>query len=315
MDAEDLICGVEDVEYESGRPYWYACPQLSTLPSIGPQHGGNTELILAQEPDVIFFSANAATIQEANEYQELTGIPVVALNFGDLNDYREDFYNSLRIIGDVLNKSERAEALINDINEMIEDLNNRTENILQEDKYWCYVGGVSARGGHGITSTEIRYSSLEFINGKNSAENVTTAPNTEHAYLDLEQLFEWQDNGVLDYIIIDGGGYDTCITELKNSTEGAAGALECAGGENPCLVMVLPYNWYHHNYATVFANAYYLGKRFFSDQFSDLDYSEGKIYDEIYKKFLGEGVYSEMAAQYYGGFHNITRTEIDTYGT
>ena len=306
MDAENLVCGVEEVDIlYSGRPYTFACPELASLPSIGPQFGGEPELILAQEPDVIF--STYLTIAQANELQELTGIPVVVLEYGDLNDNRDDFYNSLRIIGDILNKSDRAETLISDIENLIEDLDNRTNEIPEYEKLWCYVGGIGYRGTHGITSTECQYSPLEFINGKNSAENVTVG----HAFIDIEQLFEWEGDGVLDYIIVDAGGYDMCIVNLQNTTVGGgAGDLECVEAGDPRVVMTLPYNWYTTNFATVLVDAYYLGIRFFSDQFSDLNYTDGHIYEEIYEKFVGESVYSEMANYYYGGFHNITHAEI-----
>jgi iron complex transport system substrate-binding protein len=311
MNSEDLVCGVEDIEkLYNPTPYSFAYPELAGLPSIGPQFGGDPELILAQEPDVIF--STYLTIEDADELQQLTGIPVVNLEYGDLDNGRNNFYNSLRIIGEVLGKGDRAENLIDDINNMIEDLNNRTKDIPDIEKEWCYVGGVSYYGLHGIKSTECQYTPLVFINGKNSAENVTYG----HAYLDIEQLFQWERvNHVLDYIIVDSGGYDICMLDLQNKTIGAgAGDLYCIQAIPPRAVMTLSYNWYATNYDTVFVDAYYLGKRFFPDQFSDLNYTDGNIYDDIYDNFLGVRVYEDVAnanVPGHEGFHNITHTEID----
>ncbi|MFW9987552.1 MAG: ABC transporter substrate-binding protein [Candidatus Odinarchaeota archaeon] len=310
MDVENLVCGVEEVEkLYSARPYTFACPELADLPEIGPQFGGDPELILAQEPDVIF--STYITIADADELQQLTGIPVVELEYGDLNEGREDFYNSLRIIGEVLDKKDRAEILINDISDMIEDLNNRTKDIPDSAKKWCYVGGIGHRGTHGITSTECQYSPLAFVNGKNSAENVTIG----HAFIDIEQLFQWEADNTLDYILVDAGGYDMCMADLQNKTSGAgAGDLECIKANPPNAVITLPYNWYTTNFGTVIIDAYYLGKTFFPNQFADLNYTNGNIYNDIFEKFVGERVYEDMANTYvpgYEGFHNITHTEID----
>ncbi len=311
MNAKDLVCGVEDIEKEyNPTPYSFAYPELSALPSIGPQFGGDPELILAQEPDIIF--STYLTIADADNLQKLTGIPVVNLQYGDLNEGRNDFYNSLRLLGEILGKGNRAEELINDIDEMIEDLNNRTKNIPDAVKEWCYVAGASYYGTHGIRSTECQYAPLAFINGKNSAENVAYG----HAYIDIEQLFQWERvDGTLDYIIVDSGGYNMCMVDLQNKTlEMGAGDLNCIKTVPPRAVMTLGYNWYSTNYDTIFIDAYYLGKRFFPDQFSDLNYTNGNIYNNIYEKFLGERVYENMANAYvpgYEGFHNITHAEID----
>jgi len=310
MDAEDLVCGVEEVEKTpNARPYIFACPELSELPSIGPMFGGDPELIVEQDPDIIF--STYTTAEEANTLQELTGIPVVVLNHGDLNEGKQNFYNALTLLGDILQKQSRAADLINYIEGLIKDLNDRTKNVTDSEKKWLYVGGIGYRGAHGLESTECQYSPLRFINGKNSAQNLTTS----HAFIDMEQLFKWENEGKLDYIIVDGGGYSMCINDLKNTTGRYGPAnLECVNNDPPRLIMVLPYNWYSHNYATIFIDAYYLGKRFFPEEFSEIKITGiNNIFDDIYENFLGKGVYEDMSNFYYGGFHNITHTEIETF--
>ncbi|MGV9198297.1 MAG: ABC transporter substrate-binding protein [Promethearchaeia archaeon] len=306
LESEDKVCGVEEVEKdESARPYTYAVPELSELPCIGPQFGGDPELIAEQDPDVIF--ATDQTVEKTDELQELTNIPVIGLNYGDLDDNKDVFYDTLGIMAEVLGKEDRANELTQYIDSLIEDLDERTKEIDNEDKEWIYVGGIGQRGAHGLDSTEVNYSPLRFINGKNTAENVSTSDG--HAFVDKEKLFDWEEHGVLDYIIVDGGGYDMCIDDLQNDTIG--GQLDCVEADPPRVIMTLPYNWYTTNFATVFCDAYYLGERFFPEQFSDVTYSDGEIYDQIYKEFVGAEVYDDMAEFYYDGFHNITAEEIN----
>ncbi|MFW9987045.1 MAG: ABC transporter substrate-binding protein [Candidatus Odinarchaeota archaeon] len=315
--AEDLVCGVEDIERLSqssiGRPYLYAHPELSNLPSIGPQFGGDPELILGQKPDMIFITYG--TIEEANTLQVQTGVPVVALGYGEyFGDLQLDyFYDSLDLLGNILDKQDRAIELKNYINQLITDLGNRTKNIAPGDNEWIYVGGIGHQGVHGIASTDCQYEPLEYINGNNTASLIEGC--TGHAFINTEQLFQWESQNQLDYILVDAGGYGLCLQDLQNKSAGGVGLLNCIQDNPPHAIMTLPYNYYTTNLGTVFADAYYLGKRFFPEEFSDLNYSNGKIYDDIYEKFVGKGVYMDIENDFYGGFHNITRTEIDDYGS
>ncbi|MFO8020010.1 MAG: ABC transporter substrate-binding protein [Promethearchaeia archaeon] len=309
LEAEDKVCGVEEIErQESARPYTYAVPELSELPCIGPQFGGDPELIVEQDPDVIF--ATYQTVEQTDELQELTNIPVIGLEYGDLDDNKGVFYDTLSIMAEVLGEEERADELTQYIDDLIEDLDNRTKDIDDANKDWVYVGGIGYRGAHGLDSTEVRYSPLRFINGKNTAENVSTPDG--HAFIDYEQLIQWEnETEVLDYILVDGGGYDMCMQDLQNDTIG--GELDCVTANPPRVIMTLPYNWYTTNFATVFADAYFLGETFFPNHFSDLNYTNGQIYDNIYKRFVGAEVYEDMSDFYYGGFHNISQTNLTEY--
>lgn len=318
MEAEDLICGVEEIEKLSqssiGRPYLYANPELADLPSIGPQFGGDAELILGQDPDVIFMTYG--TVEEADTLQEQTGIPVVALGYGEyFGDLQLDsFYDSLDLLGEILDKEDRAEELQDYIDGLIDDLDTRTKDIEAGDKEWIYVGGIGHQGTHGIASTDCAYEPLEYINGKNTASLIEGCDG--HAFIDTEKLFDWEASNPscqLDYILVDGGGYDLCMQDLQNESAGGVGLLDCVQDDPPRVIMTLPYNYYTTNLGTVLADAYYLGQRFFPDKFSDLDYTDGKVYDDIYKKMVGKGVYDDMVNDFDGGFHNITRSEIDNY--
>jgi hypothetical protein len=105
------------------------------------------------------------------------------------------------------------------------------------------------------------------------------------------------------------------MLDFQNTTLGAgAGDLNCIKAIPPRAVMTFSYNWYTTNFATVIVNAYNLGDVFFPDEFDDLNYTNGHIYDDIYEEFLGERVYEDMAntnVPGYEGFHNITHAEID----
>ena len=290
LDAAPRVVGVEDTEKkELTKPYLMAHPELAKLPSIGPIHGGDAELIMAQKPDVIFWTS--ATAGNADALQQKTGIPVVVLNYGDLDNQKSIFYQALRITAKVLHKQARAEKLIGYIEAQIKNLDGRTQKAPQNQT--VYVGGVSFRGAHGMTSTEPDYAPFRYVNAKNAAAGI----GLEHIFIEKEKLIQWNP----DKIFIDTGGYQLVLNDLA---AGSTLAQSLQAVKNGQLYTVLPYNWYTTNFETVLANAFYIGKVLYPAQFQDVT-PETKA-DEIYKMFVGKGVYGEMKKMY-GGFQKVER--------
>lgn len=288
LEAAQMVAGVEDTERKDiTKPYLMAHPKLAKLPSIGPIHGGDAELIVALKPEVIFWTYT--TKGSADSLQRKTGIPVVVLNYGDLDNQKNNFYEALRITAKVLNKQARAEQLIDYIESSIKDLASRTQNAPQNDP--VYVGGVSYRGSHGITSTEPEYAPFRYVNAKNVAAGI----GLEHVFIEKEKLIQWNPSK----IFIDSGGYHLVMNDLA---AGSVLAQSLQAVKNGQLYTVLPYNWYTTNFETVLANAFYIGTVLYPRQFKDIN-PETKA-DEIYATFVGKGVYTEMK-RVYGGFHKV----------
>ncbi len=286
MNSTDLLAGVEEYEITGGlmgRPYALANPQLSELPSIGPIHGGDMELIVDQEPDLIF---RADSAEEADEYQEQTGIPAINLAIGDLGENRDGFYGSLRLIGEILDKEARADEIIEYIDSNIQDLRDRTDDISSENKSKVYVGGVLHRGAHDLRSTYSDYAPFEFVN----ADNVAGGLGSDHAMVDEEAILKWDP----DIIFVDMGSYTRDTIDLDKLVY-----EELKAFQNGDLYGILPYNWHHINYGTVLASSFYVGSVIYSEEFSDIDLVEKA--DEIYEMLVGEPVYEYMERDL-GGF-------------
>jgi len=288
MEATDLLAGVEEYEQgdQIGRPYALAHPRLSEKGSIGPIHGGDMELITAQEPDVIF---RASSAEEADRYEERTGIPTIDLNIGDLGEDRDEFYGSLRLIGEVLDKEERAEEVIDFIDSTIEDLQDRTKDITSEEKSDVYVGGVLHRGAHDLRSTYSDYAPFEFVN----AENVAGDLETDHAMVNEEAILEWDP----EIVFVDMGSYTRDMIDLDDQNYQDIKAFQEGN-----LYGVLPYNWHHINYGTVLASSFYVGSVLYPEEFSDVDPEEKA--DDIYDMLVGEPVYGDMEDDL-GGFTEL----------
>ena len=308
LQAQDDVVGVDSLEKEEsafeGRPYALANPQLKDYPLIGEFRGkDDPEKIIAISPQAILKTGtsgqSAATNgADADTLQNKTGIPVVMFPYGSLKneEQKAEMYNSLRIMGQVVGKQERAEEVINYINATMQDLENRTADIPESERKTAYIGGVSMAGAHGIISTEPAYPPFLWVN----ANNVAAGMGAEHADIAKEALVDWDP----EYIFIDIGtlqvGNEGAIGELKNDT--SLSGLSAV--KNKKVYGVIPYNYYSTNYESVLANAYFVGKVLYPDRFEDID-PEAKA-DEIYTFFLGKPVFSELNGQYDNlGFKSI----------
>ncbi len=296
--AQDRIVAVDDVEKSRpmfrARPYALANPQFSSYPLFGEFRGhDNPELIagLDPQPDVIFKTYGQMGYNP-DELQNKTGIPVVVLNYGDLLDYREDLYQSLRLMGRILGETGRAEEVVAFFDGIIADLNKRTAAVLNELKKTCYVGGIAFKGPHGLQSTEPSYPPFLLINVKSVAYD-PDKPLSELSHADVakEKIVEWDPEFLfIDLATIQSGEASGALYELRNDP-----AFKTLSAVRQGKVFgVLPYNWYTQNFGNTFADAYFIGTVVYPDRFSDINPAEKA--DEIYAFLVGAPVFGEMNA-------------------
>ncbi len=301
----DYVVGVEQIEIDmpTGRPYMLANPLLATLPVIGqggPNNALDPEKILAVTPDVIF-STYAADAAAADELQTKTGIPVVVLsyggkNFGTTAIFGQTVQDSLLLVGQITGQTDKAQAAVDFIKQAQQDLEDRTKDISDADKPSVYLGGLGARGAHGIESTQGQYVLLDVIHAKNVVDETGKSGSM---MIDKEKLLEWDP----DFIFIDQGGYAAVVDDYQKSP---AFYEALSAVENGNIHSQLPYNYYNTNIDTAIADAYYLGKILYPEAFDDID-PAGKA-DEIYQALLGQPLYAQMA-ETFGGFGELTLSD------
>jgi iron complex transport system substrate-binding protein len=296
LQAADRVVGVDDREQKkfntsgfgmpSGidKPYNLANPGLATMPYIGGKTG-DPELIAAQNPDVVFFTFT--TGKDAQTLQEKSGRPVVALTTGDLGKNKDVFYQSLRLMAKILGKEQRAESITSYIDRTIKDLNDRTKDIPADKRPRVYVGGIAFNGAHGFLSTDPAYSPLLMVNGNNVAASASVGG---QMMIDKEKLLDWKP----DVIFVDEASYSLVKEDLRDPVYQSLPAVK-----NGRVYAVMPYNWYANNYDTVLADAYYIGKTLYPEQFADVDPAQKA--DEIYTMLDGKPVYGDMKTLF-GGF-------------
>ncbi len=296
LQGQDMIVGVDSIENRrstfDARPYALANPQFKKMPIFGEFRGrDNPEqiLILTPQPQVIFKTYSQMGY-DPSELQQKTGIPVVVLNYGNLTHFRPELYTSLRLMGTVLGKEERAEQLISFFEETISDLEQRTKNISTKKHPEVYLGGVAFKGPHGFQSTEPTYPPFKFVHASNLAYDIAmTKKELSNSSIAKEKIVAWDPDFIfLDLATLQLGDEAGGLHELK--TDPAYQSLSSV--KNNRVYGLLPYNSYTQNYGSILANAYYIGKLLYPDRFNDIN--PGEKADEIYSFLVDKPLFTTM---------------------
>jgi iron complex transport system substrate-binding protein len=304
VNGSENIVGIEQMDKDdpTGRPYLMAYPELRDLPLIGPGGPNNSpdaEGLLTVLPDVIF-TMYITDMAAVDELQRKTGIPVIALSYGQVSTFDPDVYESLRIIGKVTGSETAAEEKIAFMETWRADLHDRTAAIPDSEKPYVYVGGLGARGFHGIESTQINYSLFNAVNARNVVDGIEQSEDrsflSTSIMIDKEMLIEWNP----DILFIDAAGFSMVQQDYQENPDFYQ---TLSAVQNDALYSQLPFNYYYTNIGTAIANAYYIGKVVYPEKFTDIEPEE--IADEIYQSLLGQPLYNRVSEDY-GGFGQLT---------
>ena len=275
----------------SDLPYMLAFPELYNLPIVNIGAGGsgfNYEKIIELNPDIIFMGSS--NIKKIDDLQRKTNIPVIALYTGAIGTPKQYgmYYNSLRIAGKALGVEEKAEELIDFIENYFQDLNERIKNIPDGEKLTVYIGGRAFYGSHGITGTDPQWPPFKLIQAKNIVGDLSDI--SCGISIDKEALIGWNP----DIIFISPVSLSTIENELAMTPY-----KELKAVKEKNIYYVLPYCWYSYNKENVIADAYFLGKILYPDEFADIDIDKKCV--EIFEKFYGKNgkdVYFKLKDKY-----------------
>lgn len=298
VNGMNKVVGVENFEKTNliGRPYLLAYPDLKNLPVIGaggPNSTPDAENILSVKPDVIFADSSLDKAA-ADSLQNKTGAAVIVLNYGQqTGTFDQTAYASLTLIGKVTGQDKRAQDVIDYIKKCQQDLNDRVKDIPDQGKPGVYIGALGMKGTHGIQSTQGKYPPFEFVKARNVVDETgKTGPLT----IDLEKLIIWNP----DKIFIDESGLAMVQQDYQKNPNIYKNLAAVKNGE---IYSQIPFNFYTTNIDTAIADAYYIGKILYPDQFKDIE--PDKKADEIYTFLDGKPVYAQMAKDY-GGFKKLS---------
>ena len=282
MGAADLVVGVEDYETKEGmtRLYQYVnFEKFKSLPVIGTNGQPYTEEIINLAPDVIIMSKSASV--EADDLQSKTGTPVVVVPGSDTT-LDNDTFETIRILGEVYGKKDRAAELTTYLKGLQKDLSDRTQNIPDSEKPSVYVGGVSFKGHHGFEGTEAGYGPFTLIHAKNLAD---TTGQTGAFNIDLEQVLAWDP----DIIFIDFNGMGFIKEDYAENPDYYNSLTAVQQGK---VYSQISFRSSASNLETALADAYYAACMIYPEQFKDID-PVAKA-GEIFEKLLGTNPYADL---------------------
>ena len=286
MQATDLVVGVEENERNPKvtKPFSYINREaFANLPLTGDNGKTYDEEIIKVAPQVIMATADKET---AELLQQKTGIPVVAVPLID-SMFGEKSDQMIELMGQVYGKEERAKELMTYIHGLQADLEKRTAGIKEEDKPGVYVGGVSFKGHHGFEGTEAGYAPFAAVGAKNLADQT----GQKGAFnVDLEQVLQWNP----DVVFLDFNGMSLIKEDYAKNPDYYNSLAAVKNGK---LYSQISFRYNAVNAELSLADAYYVGKVLYPEEFSDVDIAQKT--DEIFEMMLGVKFYDTLKANGY----------------
>ena len=282
MQGQDLVVGVEDYETKAGmsRLYNYVnFDRFGSLPVTGTNGEPFVEGIINVGPQVIVMSSYASV--DPNELQSKTGIPVVMVPGSDTT-LDDKAYETIRILGELYGKEDRAEELTVYLHGIEKDLAQRVEGIPEEDKPTAYVCGVSFKGAHGFEGTEAFYGPFELIQANNLAN---TTGQTGAFDIDLEQVLQWDPQ----FIFVDFNGMSLINEDYAANPDFYNSLTAVQEGR---VYSQISFRSSASNLETSLADAYYAATILYPEQFADVEI-EAKT-GEIFETLLGSNPYNDL---------------------
>jgi iron complex transport system substrate-binding protein len=289
LDAADMVVGVEENEHSWGKnvPYNLANPALRDRPIVGPHKGGDPELIVDADPDVVL--ATYFTAGTARDLQGKIDRPVVVVKAQSRPLHRlQKAYRDLEFVAEILGTADRAATVIEFFESERSALASRTEDVPEDQRTRAYFAGRSDSGGAGATSTQHPFAPFDFVDAANVADSIQG-----HATVNEEKLLTWDP----EVIFVSGSNLDRVTKAFS-----AGHYSNLTAVQEGQIYGLLPTRFYGNLYGSVIADAYSVGSILYPDAFADVD--PERRADEIYETLLGTGVYDQLAERF-GGFERI----------
>lgn len=306
-----LLCGVEDIDNLSltdrprmfdaaARPYMLAFgDSFRSLPSCGVggpnAQAAEAEKILSCDPDIVISEYEDA--DKENALQEQLGVPVITLRSTVGGVFSEEFKGSLKLLGQIFGKEEKAQTLVSFIEKEIAELDARTSGIPDADKPSVYIAGLGNWGTTNHLMTIENYAVFQAAHIKNAVSGLGIKG------IGAIEAEKFADIGAdMDIMFIDAAA----IKNIKPLyAEDPTMFDTCKAWQNGEVYLEMAYNAYYTNYEIALANAWFIAKTVYPAAFSDVDLT-AKL-NEITKAFLGKELAEEIFAcpNSFGGYQKI----------
>ena len=258
--VEDLGNGREKTSYDffNLATYRIAYPELQNLPSIGSIE--NHEGLINASPDLII--ASYTDISQLDQLQNTLGIPVFAVNV-DVEFYETDlFYHQIELLGEVLDKKERAEELVTGIKAVLKDIENRAQKVSTPKR--VYAGGMMFYGPANLLRTTGDFLPFDLTNSENVMPTNPTG-NLQPYMTSLEDFIAASP----DYIFIDAANVKLSKAGFEDNKKVLEEQVPAFKNHNVYTTFV--YKYYGTNWENQLINVYLVGKTLYPDLYFDIN--------------------------------------------
>ena len=306
-----LLCGVEDIDnttlaerpkmFDSvARPYVLAYGSaFAALPSCGVggpnAQAAEAEKILACQPDIII--SEYEDVEKADALQQQVGVPVITLRAGVDGVFAEAFLGSLRLLGHLFGREDRAEELISFIETETAEITRRTAGVAEADKPAVYICGLGNWGTTNHLMTSQSYAAFRVANIRNAVTDLGT---DGVQAIEAEKFAALGDS--MDVMILDAAAVKN-IAPLYQ--EDPTLFDTCTAWRNGEVYLEMAYNAYYTNYEIALLNAWFAAKAVYPDLFADVDMTDKT--NEVTEAFLGQALADQIFAcpSSFGGYQKL----------
>ena len=306
-----LLCGVEDIDNTTlddrpkmfdavARPYVLAYGDVfAALPSCGVggpnAQAAEAEKILSCQPDIII--SEYEDVEKADALQQQVGVPVITLRTGVDGVFAEAFPGSLRLLGQLFGREDRAETLISFIESETAEITRRAAGAADDDRPGAYICGLGNWGTTNHLMTSQSYAAFRVANIRNVVTDLGT---------DAVQAIEAEKfaalGGSMDVMLIDAAAVKNIAPLMQ---EDPTLLDTCKAWQTGEVYLEMAYNAYYTNYEIALANTWFAAKCVYPDLFTDVDMTAKT--NEITKAFLGQELAEQIFAcpSSFGGYQQI----------
>ena len=306
-----ILCGVEDIDnttlqnrpkmFDSvARPYMLAFGDVfAKLPSCGvggPQaQTAEAEKILSCNPDIVI--SEYEDVEKEDALQKQLGVPVITLRSGSRAVFDDAFKDTMKLLGTVFGKEERAAEIVAFIDREAAEISARTAKVADADKKSVYICGLGNWGTTNHLMTAENYVSFQVANVR-SAVTGLGAPGIQAIE---KEKFEAIGKD-MDIMIIDAAAVKNIKPLFAQDNAMFNSSKAWNGGE---VYLQMAYNAYYTNYEIVLANTWFIAKTVYPELFADIDMTQKT--NEITRVFLGRDLADEIfnASAGFGGYQKI----------
>lgn len=284
LDATDKVVGVmSNWKQQLGYGYAQLAPSLEKTPKVGDLTSFDAESLVKLQPQVVFVT-NYAPKEMIDKISAL-GIPVVAISLRkEVNDdkstlnptlqneeqaYNEGLKEGILLIGDIVNKSENAQALVNDTFKQREQVSQRLQDIPKEQRVRAYMANPDL-----TTYGSGKYTGLMMEHA--GAFNVAASTVKGYKQVSLEQVIAWDPE-----VIFIQDRYPQVVDEIKQDTRWQV--ISAVKNNRIYLMPEYAKAWGFPMPEAMAIGELWMAKKLYPEKFSDIDIQ--KAANDWYQKF------------------------------